>query len=71
MTDNTIYESPDGGKTVRSRKFGEPSIWIPADLSPRMKKQHLWVGILDAGESDNELEQLIEKVEVYYHLKHG
>lgn len=70
---NTIYESPDGGKTVRSRKFGEPpsSAWIPAELSEKMKKQHLWSSILTAAETDNELKNLIEKVEVYYHLKHG
>jgi hypothetical protein len=68
---NTIYESPDGGKTVRSRKFGEPPAWVPADLSEKMKKQHLWSSILDVSETDNELKNLIEKVEVYYHLKHG
>lgn len=70
-----IYESPDGGKTVYSRKSGETSRTLHS-IDPAYKKEQelnaRWAGLKEAvfmTDSDPAMNDLIEKVEIYYRLK--
>ena len=59
-----IYESPDGGKTVRIRRASQ---WDKTKYS-----QHQLVDLLDllhASEEDSELKDLLNQAFVYWHLK--
>lgn len=72
----TVLESPDGGKTVYSRKFGDPwhlrelrskelsEAMNPAKLN-RVKK---WAEILEASENSVPLRNLIEQAELVYEI---
>ena len=71
----TIFESPDGGKTVYSRKSGETDrklVWE----DPEAKKEKLfqqrwleWRDILEASKTNPGLADLIDKAEVFYRLQ--
>jgi uncharacterized protein YihD (DUF1040 family) len=71
----TIYESPDGGKTVYARKSGETVRHLHSVDPVWQKEQELnvrWVNLKEAvymADSDPILNDLIEKVEIYYKLK--
>lgn len=75
MQDVFIYESPDGGKTVYVRKPGETSRTLHSDDPQWKKEQELnlrWVNLKEAvfmADTDPALNDLIEKVEIYYRLK--
>jgi hypothetical protein len=72
-----IYESPDGGKTVYSRKSGEPANSRKLhSIDPAYQKEQdiqvRWANLKGAvfmADSDPGLHDLIEKVEIYYRLK--
>ena len=70
-----IYESPDGGKTVYARKPGETIRHLHSVDPAWQKEQELnvrWVNLKEAvvmAESDPAMNDLIEKVEIYYRLK--
>jgi hypothetical protein len=63
-----IYESPDGGRTVRAREFGEPS-----ELHQQMQEAKLWGNIQRMGRTDPGMRELLDRVIIYYNLKrdHG
>lgn len=70
-----IYESPDGGKTVYSRKPGETNRHLHKVDPAWQKEQQLntrWANLKEAvfmADSDPVLNDLIEKVEIYHRLK--
>ena len=71
----TIFESPDGGKTIYSRKSGETDRTLVYE-DPEAKKEKFfkerwieWRDILKASEDNPGLKDLIEKVELFYRLQ--
>ena len=70
-----IYESPDGGKTVYARKPGETVRHLHSVDPQWQKEQELnvrWVNLKEAvymADTDPAMNDLIEKVEIYYQLK--
>jgi hypothetical protein len=70
-----IYESPDGGKTVYTRKPGETVRHLHSVDPKWQKEQELnvrWANLKGAvfmADNDPGLNDLIEKVEIYYRLK--
>lgn len=80
MTLNTdmtkyIFESPDGGETVYRREFGEQRRELvqgdPAEVLQESQQLYRWRNILRLAKTDSELQELVERVEVYYRLKYG
>ena len=71
----TIYESPDGGRTVYSRKAGETVRTLHWEDPVYKKEQELtsrWVNLKEAvfmADSDPTLNDAINKVELLYALK--
>lgn len=68
----TIFESPDGGKTIYSRKSGQDiseRVCIQEDPEKKDRARWLeWRDILAASKDNQGLADLIEKAEVYYRL---
>ena len=71
----TIFESPDGGKTIYSRKSGETDRTLVYE-DPEAKKEKLfkerwveWRDILEASKTNPGLAELIEKAEMFYRLQ--
>ena len=72
-----IYESPDGGKTVYSRKSGEPaSSRTLHSIDPAYKKEQelntRWANLKEPvfmADTDPTLNDAISKVEMLYALK--
>ena len=74
ITEVTIFESPDGGRTVYARKPGtiERKLYSqdPA-LQQELKdleNSKRWVEILQARKDNPELDHLCEQVEILYEL---
>lgn len=74
ITEITIYESPDGGRTVYARRPGsnhrELHLKDPAldkELA-EMKQQEKWQQILATRTTNPEINDLLEKVEILYEL---
>jgi hypothetical protein len=74
ITEVTIYESPDGGRTVYARRPGsstrqlhrqDPSLQLELAELEREKR---WVDIFGARKTNPELDQLCEQVEILYEL---
>ena len=74
ITEVTIYESPDGGRTVYARRPGstqrslysqDPSLQLELAELGREKR---WVDIFGARKSNPELDRLCEQVEILYEL---
>ena len=74
ITEVTIYESPDGGRTVYARRPGatvrtlhsqDPDLQLELAELEREKR---WVDIFGARKTNTELNQLCEKVELLYEL---
>ena len=70
----TIFESPDGGKTVYSRKSGQTDRTLVYE-DPEAKQEKLfqqrwveWRDILEASKNNPGLADLIDKAEVFYKL---
>ncbi len=71
----TIFESPDGGKTIYSRKSGETQKTLVYE-DPETKQEQLfqqrwleWRNILLESKTNVGLADLIEKVEIFYRLQ--
>ena len=72
-----IYESPDGGKTIYSRKSGEPhNSRTLHSIDPAYKKEQeiklRWANLKEAvymADTDPTLNDAINKVEMLYDLK--
>ena len=75
ITEVTIYESPDGGKTVYSRTNGSPMRQlhsISSDLETEMErvsKEAQWMAILKLSERSPALQEAIDRVIVLYELQ--
>ena len=74
ITEITIYESPDGGRTVYARRPGsnhrelhmrDPE--LDKELAD-LKNQEKWQQILAARADNPELNELLEKAEIIYEL---
>ncbi len=66
----TIFESPDGGKTVYARKSGETErTLIREDPDKKDRDRWLeWRDILEASKDNTALADLIQKAEMIWHL---
>jgi hypothetical protein len=74
ITEVTVFESPDGGRTVYARQPGESTRKLysqdPA-LQQELKdleNSKRWVEILQARKDNPELNHLCEQVEIFYEL---
>jgi len=67
-----VYESPDGGDTIYRRRSGDTDRELVREgpLRRRMLRSQLWRDIFMAAESDPALQDLVDRVEVYYQLRH-
>jgi len=74
ITEVTIYESPDGGRTVYARRPGsskrelysqDPELQLELAELEREKR---WVDIFGARKSNAELDRLCEQIEILYEL---
>tara|TARA_R110000868_G_scaffold357532_1_gene619051 strand:- start:609 stop:863 length:255 start_codon:yes stop_codon:yes gene_type:complete len=74
ITEVTIFESPDGGRTVYARKPGtikRELHWQDPNLQQELKEleaQKRWVDIFQARRDNTELNHLCEQVEILYEL---
>ena len=74
ITEVTIFESPDGGRTVYARKPGtikRELHWQDPNLQQELKEleqQKRWVDIFSARRDNPELDRLCEQVEIMYEL---
>ena len=70
-----VFESPDGGETVYRREFGEQHRELvkgdPASKLQEAQRLYEWKHIFKKANSDDELRELINKVEVFYRLKYA
>lgn len=68
----TIFESPDGGKTIYSRKAGQDHtqrVCIQEDPEKKWRERWLeWRDILEESKTNPGLADLIEKAEMFYKL---
>jgi len=74
ITEVTIFESPDGGRTVYARRPGsskrelysqDPELQLELAELEREKR---WVDIFGARKSNAELDRLCEQIEILYEL---
>lgn len=74
ITELTIFESPDGGRTVYARNAGsqqrnlhykDPELQRELE---ELESQKRWVDIFQARHDNAELNALCEKVEILYEL---
>ena len=74
ITELTVFESPDGGRTVYARRPGstvrelhrqDPQ--LQQELA-ELEQQKRWVDIFSARGANAELNHLCEKVEILYEL---
>ena len=74
ITEVTIFESPDGGRTVYARNPGTSKRelhWQDPALQQELKEleqQKRWVDIFQARQDNPELDRLCEQVEIIYEL---
>lgn len=64
----TIFESPDGGKTVYARKGGERTLSQEDPDKPERDRWLEWRDILKASKDNPALADLIDKAEVIWKL---
>jgi hypothetical protein len=75
ITELTVFESPDGGRTVYARTPGQTKRELhyqDPQLQQELKElesQKRWVDIFQARRDNAELNDLCEKVELYYELR--
>lgn len=74
ITELTIYESPDGGRTVYARSPGQTTRELYSQ-DPKLDKeiadveaQRRWMEIFNARQNNTVLDQLCEQAEVLYEL---
>jgi hypothetical protein len=74
VTEVTIFESPDGGRTVYARNPGSKDRtlhWQDPNVQQELKElesQKRWVDIFQARRDNLELDRLCEQVEILYEL---
>lgn len=76
ITELTVFESPDGGRTVYARRPGQhPSErqlhWRDPEYQrelEELEQQKQWVDIFQHRKDNAELNRLCEQVELYYAL---
>jgi hypothetical protein len=74
ITEVTIFESPDGGRTVYARRPGSSERtlhWQDPMLQQELEEleqQKRWVDIFQARRDNPELNRLCEQVEIMYEL---
>ena len=74
ITEVTIFESPDGGRTVYARQPGNKERtlhWQDPNVQQELaelEQQKRWVNIFQAREGNPELDRLCEQVEILYEL---
>lgn len=74
ITELTVFESPDGGRTVYARRPGDNKRelhWQDPQLQHELKElesQKRWVDIFQARRANAELDRLCEQVEILYEL---
>ena len=74
ITEVTIFESPDGGRTVYARQPGSKDRelhWQDPSLQRELvelEQQKRWVDIFQARRDNPELDRLCEQVEIMYEL---
>ena len=75
QTPGLVYESPDGGKTVYSRKLGETErkLEYMSNETIKMietnKQLQLWRQIIEMSLTDENLAKELNRVKLLYHLK--
>lgn len=74
ITEVTIFESPDGGRTVYARTPGSHHRTLHRQ-DPKLQRelvelesQKRWVDIFQARQDNTELDHLCEQVEILYEL---
>ena len=74
ITEVTIFESPDGGRTVYARQPGSAQRTLHSQ-DPELQQelaelesQKRWVDIFQARQNNPELDRLCEQVEIMYEL---
>jgi hypothetical protein len=74
ITELTVFESPDGGRTVYARNPGSKDRtlhWQDPNMQQELKElesQKRWVDIFQARRDNAELDHLCEQVEILYEL---
>jgi len=74
ITEVTIFESPDGGRTVYARRPGQTDRtlhWQDPNVQRELEElesQKRWVDIFQARRNNPELDRLCEQVEIMYEL---
>lgn len=74
ITEVTIFESPDGGRTVYARRPGANNRELYSqdpELQRELKEleqEKRWVDIFSARQTNEELNRLCEQVEILYEL---
>ena len=74
ITEVTIYESPDGGRTIYARRPGETQRrlhWEDPELikeRQELEEQRRWIEIHSARRDNSALNSLCEQVELLYEL---
>lgn len=72
-----IYESPDGGDTIYRRKFGDAQRELHSisdkkqSLIDDLRKTKLWGEIHRSAAKDPVLKEMLDQIEIYYHLKNS
>jgi len=74
ITEYTIYESPDGGRTVYARKSGQPDRYLHS-IDPETARQLgkiaddlMWTEIRNMAEHNEALQKAIDNVILIYRL---
>ena len=74
VTEVTIFESPDGGRTVYARSPGNSNRTLhyqDPELQQELaelEQQKRWVDIFQARQDNSELDRLCQQVEILYEL---
>jgi hypothetical protein len=74
ITELTVFESPDGGRTVYARNPGSAERklhWQDPQLQQELQElesQKRWVDIFQARRDNPELDRICEQVEILYEL---
>ena len=66
-----IYESPDGGKTIRQRTFGDlltSTTYSSNDVRDKMREDQLWYNIRQAAKDNPALQEVLEQAIIIYTL---
>jgi hypothetical protein len=77
MSQEYVFESPDGGHTVYRRHVGKLDREMVSmdnyaqDKLDTLKEDKIWGNIRRAAKTDPALNEMLDQVKVYYELKHN